>query len=77
VPLDDAKALDASAPIVVGPGNVRFDADKVAERHRAMVARLPKDGVALLVLGGSHDFGTHLPDGTAYMRVAARAYRGK
>ena len=44
---------------------------------RAMVAHLPAEGQAVIVLGGSHDLTPMLPTGTAYVRVTVRSYPGE
>jgi hypothetical protein len=55
LPLDDAKLLDAAAPVIAN-GKVTFDAAKVAARRDGMVERaLAKDHAAVIVLGESHD----------------------
>jgi hypothetical protein len=76
LPLEDDKALDDAAPIQTGNQGIRFDAEKVAARRKAMADRLPKEGMALVVLGGSHDLRPYLPPGTLYVRVTMRSYPG-
>jgi len=73
LPLENAKALDDAGPVQTGQHRIRFDALKVAARRKPMVDRLPKEGMALAVLGGSHDLRQHLPPGTAYIRVTTRS----
>jgi hypothetical protein len=49
LPLDDAKLLDAAAPVLAN-GKVTFDAAKVAARRDAMVERaLARDHAAVIV----------------------------
>jgi hypothetical protein len=35
---------------------------------------LPVEGLAVIILGGSHDLGPYLPERTAYVRVTPRSY---
>jgi hypothetical protein len=72
LPLEDEKALQDAKPVV--DGKVVPNEAKTAARRKAMVAHLPAEGMALIVLGGSHDLGPHLPVGTLYVKVTARSY---
>ncbi len=72
LPLEDEKALQDAKPVL--DGKVVLDEAKIAVRHKAMVARLPKEGVAVIVLGGSHDLDTILPADTLYVRVTPKGY---
>src|SRR5262249_10139592 len=72
LPLDDAEALDAAKP--VADGKVRIDEAKMDARRRAIGKNRPAAGVALVVLGGAHDLGPHLPDGALYIAVTVRSY---
>jgi hypothetical protein len=67
-PVEDEAALKAA-----GPG---ASAGKIEARRRAIVNRLPKSGIALLVLGGSHELGPYLGD-VLYIRVTPRSYPGE
>jgi hypothetical protein len=79
LPLDDAKLLDAAAPVLAN-GKVTFDAAKVAARRDAMVQwALAKDHAAVIVLGGSHDLTDNVRgivgEGCEYIRVTGHAVR--
>lgn len=45
--------LDAAKPIE--DGQVKPDAGKIESRQRAMVGRLPQEGMVIVILGGSHE----------------------
>lgn len=55
-------------------GKVVLNDGKIAVRRKAMAAKLPAEGMALIVLGGSHDIGPYLPAGTLYVQVTPRGY---
>lgn len=73
LPLDDADALDAAGPIRDGDG-IRLDEAKVQARRQAMVANLPAEGLALIILGSSHDLGPHLGNDVLYIVVTPRSH---
>jgi hypothetical protein len=50
------------------------DPAKILARRKAMINNLPKSGMAVVILGGSHDLTSHLPEGAAYIRVTPRSY---
>jgi len=70
LPLEDEKALQDAKP--VRNSVIVFDEAKVNARRKAMVAQLPRYGLALIVLGSSHDLGPHLREGTLYVKVTPR-----
>lgn len=72
LPLEDERAHQDAKPVV--DGKVAPNDAKIAARRKAMVARLPAEGMALIVLGGSHDLGPQLPAGTLYVQVTPRGY---
>jgi hypothetical protein len=72
LPLEDEKALHNAKPVV--DSKIVPNEAKIAARRKAMVACLPAEGMAFIVLGGSHDLGPHLPSGTLYVRVTPRSY---
>lgn len=51
-----------------------MDPAKVDARRKAMVANLPVEGLALIVLGSSHDLGPHLARDALYVAVTPRSY---
>jgi hypothetical protein len=55
---------------------IRFDAAKLEARRKAIVARLPEKGMALVVLGGSHDLGPYLGADVLYVRITPKSYPG-
>jgi hypothetical protein len=73
LPLENQEALEAAGPIQTEKG-IQFDPEKLLTRRQAMVAHLPEKGLALVVLGGSHDLGPHLNPQTLYVRVTPRSY---
>jgi hypothetical protein len=73
LPLDDGQALEAAGPIRQGNG-IRFDSAKIEARRKAMIRRLPAQGMVLVVLGGSHDLGPHVPATTGYLRITPNSY---
>jgi hypothetical protein len=75
VPLEDEKANNEARPIH-GWGGIRFDAAKLEARRKAIVARLPEKGMALVVLGGSHDLGPYLGADVLYVRITPKSYPG-
>jgi hypothetical protein len=74
-PLDDAAALKAAKP--AGEDKKAPDAAKIEARRKAMLAQLPKTGLAVIVLGGTHDLRPYLDADTLYIRVTPRSYPGK
>ena len=76
LPLEDRTALQAARP-VGDSGGVRLDKAKVEARRRAMVKQLPPSGIALIVLGGSHDLAPHFGPDVLYVRVTPRSYPGE
>jgi hypothetical protein len=72
LPLEDETALQDAKPVL--DGKVKPDEAKIAAREKAMVARLPKEGFAVIVLGGSHDLGPYLPTGSLYVKATPRGY---
>jgi hypothetical protein len=72
LPLEDEKALQDSKPVV--DGKMVQNEARIAARRKAMVAHFPAEGIALIVLGGSHDLGPHLAAGTLYVKVTPRNY---
>jgi hypothetical protein len=72
LPLEDEKALQDAKPVV--DGKMVPNEAKIAARRKAMVAHLPAEGMALIVLGGSHDLRPHLAAGTLYLKVTPRSY---
>lgn len=75
LPLEDAEALDAAAPVRHREGML-FDDETVWLRRQAMARNLQREGLALIVLGGSHDLGTHLGGDVLYIQVTPRSYPG-
>jgi hypothetical protein len=78
LPLDDAEVLDMANPVT--PNGVMADAEKRKAREDAQVkAVLERGGLALIVLGGSHDLSDsvrRLGQGRCeYMRVTTRRYK--
>lgn len=78
LPLDDASSLRNAKPITP-KGELKPDSVKVEARERAIVTQLLKgDGVAVIVLGGSHDLSSsvrQLSGGTCeYIRVTTRRF---
>ncbi|MBI3410370.1 MAG: hypothetical protein HY040_18680 [Planctomycetes bacterium] len=73
LPLEDQKALEDAKPEAKG-GEILFDAAKVKARRIAMVSHLPVEGLAVVILGGSHDLEPHLPTGTLYVKVTPKNY---
>ena len=73
--LEDEVTRDAAAPIA-GPFGMRFDPDKLDAWRKTMVAHLPASGLALVVLGGSHDLGPYFGAGVLYVGVTPRSYPG-
>lgn len=71
LPLDDTKALAAAAPTFID-GETYFDRSALLAREKAMVDRLPGSGVAVLILGVSHDLGPLLA-GAIYVRVTPKS----
>ena len=69
LPLEDKEALQKQ----VAEGKLTPDQESDA-RRKAMVKNLPTSGLAVIVLGGSHDLGPHLPAGTLYVRVTPKSY---
>jgi hypothetical protein len=72
LPLEDEKALQEAHPVV--NGKLAPDPAKIFLRRQAMMAQLPKKGIAVVILGGSHDLAPHLPPGTLYLRVTPKSY---
>jgi hypothetical protein len=72
LPLEDEAELQAAKPVV--NGKLAPNKAKIEARREAMVAQLPKEGLALIVLGGSHDLGMLLPPDTLYIQVTPRGY---
>jgi hypothetical protein len=71
-PLDDEVALNEAKP--VADGKVVIDAEKIRAREQAMVRHLPREGVALVVLGAAHDLASVLPRGAGYVRVKVKGF---
>lgn len=77
LPLDDEDALEGAAPRVVG-GMPMIDEKARRARQVAMERLLPREGLAIVVLGAMHDLGpAHGGDGTEYVRVELEAVRGQ
>jgi len=72
LPLESEGALQKAIPLK--DGKIAFDADAIQARRQAMVKQLPAQGLAVIVLGGSHDIRDVLPEGTHYLRVTPRSY---
>ncbi len=75
LPLESQQALQDAKPVKAG--KIEFDADAIHERRKAMVKQLPAQGLAVIVLGGSHDLTRYLPEGTQYIRVKVKGYPGE
>jgi hypothetical protein len=65
-PVEDSKAQTEAGPF---PSEGTLNA-----RRKAIVARLPATGTALIVLGGAHDLGPHLGSDVLYVQVTPRSY---
>jgi hypothetical protein len=72
LPLEEADALAAAAP-TFEDGGTFFDAVALIERRKAMVRMLPREGLAVIVLGASHDLGPMLGRDVLYIRVRPRS----
>jgi hypothetical protein len=72
LPLEDERAMQDARPVM--NGKLTKNEAKIAARRRAMVSMLPVEGLAVIILGGSHDLGPYLPERTAYVRVTPRSY---
>ena len=73
--LEDAKALKEARPLH-GEEGIRFDAAKLDARRKAIVAQLPSTGLALVILGGSHDLTPFLGSDVLYVCITPRGYPG-
>ena len=73
LPMEGTNALDA-ARLVPGLNDALFDADTLHARRKAIVAHLPREGVALIVLSGLHDLTSYLPANSLYIRVTPVSY---
>ena len=73
LPLEVDDAHGGARPIAEADG-VRYSPVRLDARRRAMVRRLPATGLAVLVLGGSHDLCQHFDTGVLYIRVTPRNY---
>lgn len=68
VPLDHVVLRDGK--------DFRGPLDDVENRRREIMDWLPKKGVAIIVLSGSHNLAAYLPPGTLYIQVTPRSYPG-
>lgn len=77
LPLEDQLALEEAKPITVA-GAVRSDRQKIKVRRDAMVRRaLQTSGVAVLILGGSHDLSESVRAQSRpceYVRITTKNY---
>ena len=60
--------------MIVRGGRIVQDPAKIQVRRKAMIGNLPTSGLAVVILGGSHNLAPHLPEGATYVRVTPRSY---
>jgi hypothetical protein len=72
MPLEDEQALQDTNP--VANGKIAPDAAKIEVRRKAMVKNLPRQGLAVVILGGSHNLEPYLPAETLYIQVTPRSF---
>jgi hypothetical protein len=69
---EDEKAFEAAAH--EAQQQFVFDGPANLERERAIVRRLLRDQVSVLILGGDHDLSEAVPPGVEYLRVTVEGW---